>query len=305
MKRAVLMIGLLLLLIQRAVACSADIDSTTVNQWIGGDGRGYDIFDTTAFYQPLTLRVHGIDGACPFYISAAPSGGGSEGELSGPGGPLRFSVYRDVSGAQILSAAETAVVTQVLTGALSGAGDTAQFQIAYSIAPQQVVAPGDYSGQIALSFYEGNVGAGILRAQQQVPLTVHIPATTDISFAEGAFDEDLTTYTIPFGMMHEGDMKGVALHARSNAGYRILLRSENGGVMRHQDANEDSTVPYTLSVDGRATPLARTDQQAILNPAQTGPLGQAHRLDFKIGSTAGVSAGEYQDVITITVLSLQ
>ncbi len=94
---------LVLALARSAFACSLSLESAGGQQWIGGNGRGYDVFDSTALYQTLTINVHALDSACPFYVTVTPLAvSGNEGTLSGGGGSLRYTIYRDPGGKQIL-----------------------------------------------------------------------------------------------------------------------------------------------------------------------------------------------------------
>lgn len=297
---------LLLFSMRAAVACSLDVDVANNGYWIGGSGRGYDVFDAGTSYQPLTIQVHMLDSACAFYLTATPGViAGNDGLLSGPGASIHYTVYRDASGSQALRPVPVATQAEVLAGSVSQGASLATFQVTYSVAPQQIVPPGDYTGQITVSAYEGAVGSGILRTQQQVPITVHVASTTDISFSQGAFDEGQTSTTVPFGVMHQGDIRGATLHARSNAGYRILLRSDNGSAMRNLDASDSSAVLYDCFIDGSPIPLGKSDVVGTTSSTMTDPLGRAHRIDFLIKSIDQATAGDYKDVVTITVLSLK
>jgi spore coat protein U-like protein len=282
------------------------LDSSGGQQWIGNDGRGYGVFDDTTLYQPLTVNVRTLDAGCPFYVTVTPmAASGNEGALSGSGGVLRYTIYRDPSGKQILQPSALASDADVLSSVASTAGQTTSFQVSYSIAPQQVVTPGTYTGQILVSAYEGRVGTGLLRAQHQVPLTVRVPALAELSLSDGIFDVRKKDKAVNFGKLNEGDIKGVTIHARSNGGYRIFLRSDNNGALRNLDPGDTSTVPYDCFVDGQPMPLGRSDREGLASSTPTDPLGRLHRIDFRIGSVGGATAGDYQDVVTVTVVSLQ
>ena len=152
--------------------------------------------------------------------------------------------------------------------------------------------------------YEGRAGTGLLRAQHQVPLTVHVPALAELSLSDSTFDVNKHDKPVNFGKLTEGDIKGATIHARSNGGYRILLHSENSGALRNVDPSDQSAVPYDCFVDGRPLPLSRTDREGLSSSTPTDPLGRLHRIDFRIGAIGNATAGNYQDVVTVTVMSL-
>ncbi len=306
MMRRIAPLLFLLLLMRSAAACSLAVDSAGGQQWIGSDGRGYNVFDDTTLYQSLTINVRAVDSACPFYVTVSPIVfSGNEGTLSGAGGSLRYTIYRDASGKQILQPSLIAADSEVLSGTASASGQTTSFQVSYSVPAQQVVPPGDYTGQILISVYEGRVGAGVPRAQHQVPLTVHVADLAQISLSEGTFDINKKEKTINFGKLNEGDIKGATIHTRSNSGYRILVRSDNKGALRNINPSDQSEVPYDCFLDGRLVLLGDTDHEGLSSSTLTDPLGRLHRIDFRIGPIGGASPGDYQDVVTITVISLK
>lgn len=289
-----------------AEACSIAVDTVGPTTWSGGDGRGYDVFDGTVYFQPLSLNVKSLEGSCSFYVtvSASVTGGGALGLLSGGAGQLVFEVYRDTTGTQALRPAPLATQSEVLTGSIGKDGQQG-FQVAYSIPALQIVPPGTYSGQITIAAYEGVFGSGVLRAQKQVPISVAIPSIAEVSFTEGTFNAKNKYVSVDFGTLYQGEIKGITLHARGNGGYRITADSQNGGSMRQRDPLEPSAVPYILSLDGRPADLSRPDVEAVSFQGITSAQGNAHRFDFTIGSLAGTAAGDYEDTVTVTITSLR
>jgi len=287
-------------------ACSLDVDVTNSPAWSGKDGRGYDVFDSEAYFQPITFRVQAVGSGCGFFATAAASGSlSSEGLLTGPSEALRFMVYRDTTGTQPLQGVSLATVADVLPGVLEKDGDSSTFQIAYGIRAGQVVGPGVYTGQITIAAYEGELGSGRLLAQRVVPLTAVVPSIAETSFSEGKFDPNYGIYSLNFNTMYQGEKKGVTIRTRSNGGYRVLARSLNKGVMRHVDAADPSAVPYRMTVDGQPISLGEHDIQAAQSREATDSLGKTHRVDFEIGSIAGAGAGDYWDIVSITIISLR
>lgn len=286
-----------------ATACTLSLETAGSTSWSGGTGQGYDVFDPKTYYQPLTFRVRALDGSCAFYVTAGPTNASSAiGQINGPGGKLSFSVFRDATDAQTLRAGSFASAAEVLTGALTDKG-VASYQVTYAIPAQQIVAGGAYTGDVEIAVYEGKVGAGVLRARQVVPLSVLVPAVAELSFSEGLFDPNFGIYLLNFNTMHRGDLKGVTLHTRANGGYRIYVRSLNGGAMRQLIPLDASAVAYTLSVDGKVVPITDNDMQVIAFPASTGASGNAHRVDVQIGEINGATAGDYYDLISISIYS--
>lgn len=292
-----------------AKACDLRIMDITSAQYTGNRGRGYEVYDPRRGALVITFRVQTQTGNCPFFVTVSPASapGGGPGTLRGPGATLRYDLFKDASASQLLRPVNVASASDVFVASAPSGTSTTIFQFAMVVWAGQVVPPGVYVDDIAIAAYEGALGSGILRDQRRVASSAMVPSVAEISFAEGAnFDPNVSSYTITFNMMHAGDRRLARLKARSNGGYRILLSSQNGGVMRHVDPRDDSTVPYTLSVDGAQVSLpSGGSTQAIINPNMTAVTGDTHSLEFHILTTEGASAGDYRDVINISVFSLR
>ncbi len=292
-----------------SLACDLRIMDVTSAKWTGNQGRGYEVYDPQRGALIITFHVQTQTGGCPFFVTVSPSSapGGGPGSLRGPGTTLRYDLFKDASASQLLKPAAIASTSDVFVAAVPSGSSVTTFQFAEVIWAGQVVPPGVYADDVAIAAYEGMVGAGILRDQRHVPSSAMVPAVAEISFAEGAsFDPNVNTYTVNFNTMHGGDLRVARLKARSNGGYRILLSSLNGGVMKSVDPSDDSVVPYYLLVDGGQIALPRgANSQAILNTTVTPVTGDTHSLEFHIVTTEGASAGDYRDVINISVFSLR
>lgn len=302
-------IAALTLLPVLALGCDLSVMDVTSTQWTGNHNRGYEVYDPQRGAVIVTFRVQSQTGGCPFFVTVSPASapGGGPGMLRGPGATLRYDVFKDATATQLLKPVNVASANDVFTGTAAAGMSTTTFQFAIVVWAGQVVPPGVYTDDIAIAAYEGQIGSGILRDQRHVATNAPVPSVAEISFAAGAsFDPNVSTYTINFNTMHGGDRRLAQLKARSNGGYRILLSSLNGGVMRPIDPTDDSRVPYVLIVDGAQVPLPLGgNMQAILNTNMTPVTGDTHSLEFHILTTEGASAGDYRDVINISVFSLR
>lgn len=293
-----------------AQACDLTITDVTSTQWTGNHGRGYEVYDSQRGALLVTFHVQSQTGGCPYFVTVSPSSapGGGPGALRGPGETLRYELFKDASATQPLKPTSVASTPDVFVGSAPSGTSVTAWQFVMVIWANQIVLPGLYSDDIQITAYEGQVGNGILRDQRHVPSSAVVPAVAEISFsAGGAFDPNVNTYTIRFNAMRKNDRQQVSLKARSNGGYRIQFGSLNGGVMRNVNPNDDSTVPYRLTVDGAAVtlPAGGGARQAISNANPTPATGYTHTLEFHILKTEGASAGDYQDVVNISVVSLR
>ena len=89
---------------------------------------------------------------------------------------------------------------------------------------------------------------------------------------------------------------------RSNSTYSVSLQSAGKGVMTHIDRQVSSTVPYTLHFDGLLIGLGGNQPTEVVTSAPpTSPSGWPYRTIVTIGDVGFPSAGDYEDVITISL----
>lgn len=292
-----------------AWACALSVSDITTTDWVGGRGRGYEVYDPQRRVQLVTFRLRSQDDSCPFVLTIAPataSGDGS-GTLLGPGAALRYELYKDASGSERLRPVGGATENEVFSGTVPGGRSGLALQFVVALPPEQLVPPGHYSDEIEFAAYEGSLAAGVLRDRRRVRLTASVPSVAAISFAEGAmFDANQNTYALNFGNLRAGDRRVVQLKVRGNGGYRLRLGSHNGGRLRHVDAGDDSLVSYALTIDGAPVDLSRGPDVEVAAAADLVPAaGRTHLLEFTVGEVGNATAGVYRDVIDVTVLGLR
>lgn len=292
-----------------ATACALSVSDITSTDWVGGRGRGYEVYDAHRRVQLVTFRLRSHDSDCPFFLTVAPAStsGDGNGAMLGPGATLRYELYKDASGSGRLRAAGSATENEVFTGIALGGRSGLALQFVVVLPPEQLVPPGQYSDEIEFAVYEGSLGSGVLRDRRRVRLTAMVPSVAAISFAEGAaFDANQNTYALNFGNLRAGDRRVVQLKVRGNGGYRLRLGSHNNGRLRHVDAGDDSVVSYALTVDGVPVDLARGPDVEVAAEADLVPAsGRTHLLEFTVGEIGNATAGVYRDVINVTVLGLR
>lgn len=292
-----------------ATACALSVSDVTSTDWVGGRGRGYEVYDPQRRVQLVTFRLRSHDDSCPFVLTITPATalGDGNGTLLGPGATLRYELYKDASGSERLRPVGGATENEVFSGVVPGGRSGIALQFVVILPPEQLVPPGHYSDEIEFALYEGSLGSGVLRDRRRVRLTASVPSIAAISFAEGgAFDPHQNTYALNFGDLRAGDRRVVQLKVRANGGYRLRLGSKNRGSLRHVDAGDDSVVSYVLTVDGIPVDLARgPDVEVAANGDLVPAAGRSHLLEFSVGEIGNATAGVYRDVIDVTVLGLR
>lgn len=118
------------------------------------------------------------------------------------------------------------------------------------------------------------------------------------------FDPKAQAQKLDFDKLTKGKAKGFDLRVRSNAGYHVLLESENGGVMKNLDPRASGSIPYLLHLGSLPVNLSRGRQTALSrNNRLTDRNGDRHELLVTIGEIGNAPAGTYRDNITISVIS--
>jgi hypothetical protein len=182
-----------------------------------------------------------------------------------------------------------------------GARQTHTAHAIVSVGDGQVVGPGTYTDRLTLGLYQRAAGTAYAKAAE-APLTVTISVNSQMTLAVAGGGRKTT---LNFGDFVDGATRSVNLLAYSNQGFRLVLRSDNAGVMKPIDrvalAEGQWRVPYTIAVN-RSGPVDLSRQRAIsLGQGATAKSGLAIPIDAQIGSTKGQRAGIYRDVITVAI----
>jgi hypothetical protein len=151
--------------------------------------------------------------------------------------------------------------------------------------PAQWVEPGSYTK--VLRFEVGPPGGPFL--VREMLLTANVLPTVRVSIA-GTGGSGI----IDFGQMYTDQRAGLRVDVDANTSYDAVLRSDNGGSLRHS-SDPASRVPYRIQVDGVELSGGRTFGWSGRNRT-------AHLLEVVIGSVQKALAGSYDDrwVLTVT-----
>ncbi len=164
---------------------------------------------------------------------------------------------------------------------------------------------GNYSDTFVMKLYEGTVGnSPVLRDTANVTFTYTMARKIDLSIVSSGsgFNPNSTAQNLNFGALTAGNAKSCDLILKFNAGYSIRLASQNNGKLKH--ASLSDTVPYTMRVNSVPVSLLGSSTTPVEVTNGTGvspPNGLTFPLSATIGSIGAARAGNYSDVITITV----
>jgi Spore Coat Protein U domain len=278
--------------------CDLRIDDLGNLQWEGGRGAGYDVYDPALYRETVEFEIR-ADGLCLFAVGVTAKSGTTERSLRSGSG-LRYQLYTDYSLATPLQDVPGAAPNELLLGII-GSDRRRHLRFYFSIPPLQVAAPGTYRDEIEVRLYEIRLGPLKLADTRKRTVEARVPTAVDLTFG-GGFDGGGTGTSLDFGTVQRFDTRDLYFRARSNAGYRLRIASQNGGVMRYVEPGESSVLPYTLTIDGAAVGLAGGKAAELPGPADpTAPSGITHRLVVRIEDFRDAVAGDYRDVLTLTV----
>ena len=277
-------------------------------QWQGA-GPGYNVFDRVDRVQPVAFTITKVDGTCTYFVTATVETGGSfeARQMVGGGRPIVFNVFTSSIKTNPIRDLPVATANDVITGQFTRGGvATNTHQHYYWIRPQQIAPPGVYSGIVHFKLYQGNQQTNTLISVQQVQFLADVRPEAEVSVVDQGqpFDATRIDRTINFGMARKGQRASFDLKARGNNGFEVTIQSQNGGVMRHANVNDTSTLPYTLLVGGKQVSLVGGSATLAASiPGATGADGLPFPVEVEIGDYGTSSPGNYTDVLTINVTS--
>ncbi len=238
------------------------------------------------------------DVAFAFFRTGAPqakaAGGSLNYQLIGSSGPLTQNA--PTPPATLPGAGFAAYITV-------GAKQTYAANAMLSAGDGQVVPPGTYSDTPYLGVYQSMGGGQYTKTPipaATLAVTIGVNSQMTVAIAGGG-----RRTTLNFGDFVQGATRSVNLQAYSNQSFRLMVSSDNAGVMKPTDAQAITEgiwqVPYTIAIN-RMTPVSLSQQRVLsLWPSATQKSGIAIPVDVQVGSIAGQRAGIYRDVITIAI----
>ncbi|WP_372652678.1 fimbrial protein [Halobacteriovorax sp.] len=134
-------------------------------------------------------------------------------------------------------------------------------------------------------------------------------ATQGTLLLQGTIDQVLSLSVTPESGVNnsldltstETDLKvaEVSEETNSNTGYKILVRTANGGLLKNGSLDE---VSYTMKYDGTAVTLAQSDTE-VKNESTGGVYSYASDVEISYTgqSAASLTQGTYSDTVTFTI----
>ena len=275
-------------------------------QWRGGTHTDYNAFDSGEYPQVVSFKVLLTGDPTAFFVTFSTSGDPLQRKAFFANNQLEYQIYDSSVRRTVLKDLPSATSSEVIQGAFSAGETIKQLNYTIIVPPQQIVRAGMYSDSIRVTVYQGTPAQFIENDSKTVEFSVRVDQVAQVSFSgpDGAFNPQARSSSMDFGSLARGKMRGLDVRVRSNAGYRVDMVSEFGGVLRHSDPRIKSTIPYQLTVGGTPLGLSVGRQTAIVRKGRvTNPSGDVNKMEVTIGEVKEAIAGAYRDYITITVTS--
>lgn len=179
--------------------------------------------------------------------------------------------------------------------------NTLNLKINYN--PSFMYPSGTYSDNISVNLFSGLPFNDPLKEDSaNINFSFVVASAISLSLVDvgGVFVEGDTEQLMDFGVIENGETLEADLKVKSNAGYKVYMKSENKGKMKHESVND--SVTYRLYVDNSSVNLnAGGKGSKVADKSGVTPIdGDNLRLKVVMGDPSGRATGVYTDFVTIT-----
>lgn len=210
---------------------------------------------------------------------------------------LSYQCYRDQMRSVILKDLPDASVQEVLSGRI--AKDTPQVRLSFylEVPALQHAPPGFYSSPLEITLYEGDLSRHTLLQREVVNVSLYVPPKVRLQVVETGSEG--RKGRIDFGTLEDGKTADFELLLQANTAFSVSAQSHQGGVLRHSDPQDNSQVPYILTLRGATVPLGKDEKPLFTVSAGS----RTTRVPGKIsiGKVGNPTPGTYGDSITFTI----
>lgn len=293
------MIAYLLTGVAQAQSC----DDLEIEQFIEPRTADYAAFGEDSVDEVFLVRVtrDDDDGNCRAFLTfSSDSSDGTERYLAGPdGAELRYELL-DESGKLL---GDTTRGRDRLNFRFRRGEDELELRVRMSLPSGQTVPAGSYSERVTARLFERR-GGGRLRDERGLTLRAAVSSQAEVNLARQpgvSFSAGRSYDVVDFGELETGESRAIIVRIRANSAYRVSLESENLGELVRQGAlgADVDRITYSARLDGDGLDLT-APIIALRDPLAPGA-SEELVFDVVIGDVSDARAGDYADMITITV----
>lgn len=222
------------------------------------------------------------------------------------GNQISYNLYKTNDFQNVLT--ELADMTQTSDAIWDWATNTNQyyqnaFNLNISYDPSLIYPSGNYTDSVRVRLYSGlPFNDPVLEDSANFNISFSILPSIAVSLVDvgSPFTDGDTEQLMDFGVISNGEILEADLKVRSNAGYRVYMKSENKGKLKHETFNDKisysmlaNTTSVNLNVGGKGHKVA--DQSGVT------PVGGDNiRIRVTMGNPGTARSGVYTDFVTIT-----
>lgn len=291
------LMGAALMASQSAFACDFRIDAGTSSVWNFGS---YNPFDTGNAFEERSLTIRNVSNqACDLTLAVSSVGIGRN--------VMRSTESSDTLDFNLLERRTATSISANSTGlgnGLSGlpltlgANETRRLSFGLSIPAGQIVDAARYSQQLVIEVEDRRSGR---IESHDVAVEALVPPLASISLAGRLGGEGGRSASIDFGELTTGKVinnTGVRLRTVGTSAFRLHVESENNGYLVRVGENPDWKIDYMLLLDG--APVFGTGGVGTIS-FSAGKKRRNVSVSFRIGNADDVRAGNYADVVSISI----
>lgn len=162
---------------------------------------------------------------------------------------------------------------------------------------------GNYTDSVRVRLYSGlPFNDPVLEDTATFNINFSIQPSIALSLVDvgSPFTDGDTVQLMDFGVITTGEIMEADLKVRSNAGYRVYMKSENKGKLKHQTLNDK--ISYTMKANTTNVNLnAGGKGDKVADKSGVTPAGGDNiRIKVTLGNPGNANTGVYTDFVTIT-----
>ncbi len=197
---------------------------------------------------------------------------------------------------------------ELLGGDIPG-NTTLILPIDVEISSDELIPPaGPYTDTVTVRSYDSD---GNVELSEEWTIAAIVPMFVQLAVVPpgGSFDSGGSSFEVDFGVLSDGAQEQVDMLVRSNTAYTVSIESNNAGQLAHThlSGGQQTLIPYALAAEGadgieRPVPVSSGGpQDAVGIGGATDQDGRRHELQITVPEVGGATAGDYEDVLFVTV----
>ncbi|QUJ70014.1 hypothetical protein KDD30_17840 (plasmid) [Photobacterium sp. GJ3] len=260
-----------------------------------GRNINYDMFETGSFAliqnHFIDIKNNSPDGVCDTVLLIKPRQNAFRGAQRSQ--QLEYQILAGRNSGAIYENGLAIVIRDLKPKEIRTVGYQLKF------ASQQYVSHGQYRNLFQYSAVEYPLNRTNIYDETNAEFQVQVNKTARVSLWG---TNDRHQYQVDFGELETGETRQLTpqLLVQSTADYSIEFQSQNRGHLRHDSGDSQWDVDYGFFVNNRSVPL-QTGRSLLSFRQPASAVGDRYSMMFRIGNVRNKPAGQYEDVITITV----